>query len=74
MKVTIDTLIEIAETTEDLNIKENILNEVRWLIYELATTYNCPSNWREIGEKLAEEYKENNYIYEALKLYEYETE
>lgn len=72
MKKTIKNLIAIAEQTEDLNIQEAILKEVAYLIYVFATTINCPSNWRDIAEELAEEYKDNNDIYEALQLYEYE--
>lgn len=72
MKAIIKRLINIAETTEDWNTKERILNEIADIISEFATTYNCPSDWREIGELLAEEYKNNNYIFEALSLWEYE--
>lgn len=71
MKETIKNLINIAVKTEDLDIKDAILNEIKNLIYELATTYNCPSNWRDIAEELAEEYLNNNDIYEALNLWNY---
>lgn len=74
MKKIIKRLIRIAEQTEEFIARESILNEVKDLINEFATTYNCPSNWRDIGEELAEEYKGNHDIYEALHLWEYETE
>ena len=72
MKEVIKNLISIADKTADLDIKDAILNEVKNLIYTLATTYNCPSNWRDIAEELAEEYRNNPDIYEVLKLWDYE--
>lgn len=41
------------------------------LIDEMANTINCPSNWRDIGEELAEEYRNNDWVMENCKLYEY---
>lgn len=38
----------------------------------MTVTINCPSNWRDIGEELAEEYKGNDWVMENCKLYEYE--
>ena len=72
MKNTIKRLIRFADTVEDFDTRERLLTEVKDLINEFATTYNCPSNWRNIGEELAEEYKDNIDIYEALHLWEYE--
>ena len=72
MKRIIKRLIRLAEATEDFDTRESLLKEVRDLINELVTTYNAPSNWRDIAEELAEEYKDNNDIYEALHLWEYE--
>lgn len=71
MKNIIKNLINIAEKTENIDTQYEILNEVKNLIYELATTYNCPSNWQSIAEELAEEYKGKHYIYEALGLWDY---
>ena len=72
MKRIIKRLIRLAETTEDFDTRDAILKETRDIINEFATTFNCPSNWRDIGGELAEEYKDNNDIYEALHLWEYE--
>lgn len=72
MKEAIKNLINIADKTADLDIKDAILNEIKNLIYTLITTYNCPSNWRDIAEELAEEYRNNPDIYEALNLWDYE--
>ena len=74
MKRIIKRLIRIAETTEDFDTRDSLLKETRDIINELATTYNCPSNWRDIAEELAEEYKDNHDIFEALRLYEYSVE
>ena len=72
MKETIKNLINIAEKTENIDTQYEILNEVKNLIYELATTYNCPSNWQDIAKELAEEYEyNNNLIYEVLQLWDY---
>lgn len=72
MKKTIIDLITIAEQTENIDVANAILKDVAYLIYTLADTINCPSNWRSIAEELAEEYKDNIYVYEALQLWEYE--
>ena len=71
MKKIIKNLISIAEKTENLDTKYEILNEIKNLIYTFAIAYNCPSNWRDIAEELAEEYADNSFIYEALQLYDY---
>ena len=71
MKETIKNLINIAEKTEDIDTQIEILDEVRNLIYDLARTINCPSNWRDIAEELAKEYEDNNFVYEALQLWNY---
>lgn len=36
------------------------------LMGELASTYNCPSNWRSILDELYEKYKENDWAMEAV--------
>lgn len=41
------------------------------LMSEFAVTVNCPSNWRDIGEVMAEEYNGNDWIEENCKLYEF---
>lgn len=71
MKETIKNLINIAEQTENIDTKYKILEEIKNLIYEFATTINCPSNWRNIAEELAEEYADNNFVYESLQLWDY---
>ena len=73
MKNIIKNLIKIADEAEDVNVQYKILDEVQSLIYRLATTINCPSNWRSIAEELVEEYNtpDKQWIYEALQLWDY---
>ncbi len=55
------------------NIDEayELIRFTRDLIDECATTINCPSNWRDIGEKLAEEFDSDSWEYENLELWNY---
>lgn len=41
------------------------------IMSEFARTINCPSNWRSIGEKMAEEFSGNDWIEEYCLLYEF---
>ena len=50
MEQTIRLMIEQAETEENYSL----IGYVKQLIDEFTTTINCPSNWRDIGSKLAE--------------------
>lgn len=72
LKYAIKHLIGIAEKINDVDTQSELLDEVSNIISELASTINCPSNWRSIGEELAEEYVDNRLVYESLKLWEYE--
>ena len=66
MKEIIRNMLDKAFEEKDLELA-NIAND---LMGELASTYNCPSNWRDILEELYEEYKNNDWIIEAV--YEFE--
>ena len=57
-------------------LKDDILEFAKRLIDELADTSNAPSNWRNVGEKIADEWnradwqwEDTDYIYEGLELY-----
>ena len=65
MEQTIRLMIEQAETEENYSL----IGYVKQLIDEFATTINCPSNWRDIGEEIAEEYKDNTWVYDELELW-----
>ena len=41
------------------------------LMCEFARTVNCPSNWREIGSRMAAEFQGNEWVEENCKLYEF---
>ena len=62
MKEIIKQLLDKAYEEKDLDLA-NIAND---LMGELASTYNCPSNWRDILEELYKEYKSNEWIIEAV--------
>lgn len=68
MEKIISDMIEQAEVNEDLEL----LEYARRLVEELADTINCPSNWRNIGEQLAQKYKDNDWVYSYMQLYYYE--
>lgn len=47
----------------------DLISFTRELINDFANTINCPSNWRDIGEKLANEYSEDSWVFENLELW-----
>ena len=67
MEQTIRNMINQAETEENYSLIEY----ARQIVDELAITINCPSNWRNIGEKLAEEYDSDSWVYENMELWNY---
>lgn len=42
------------------------------IMCKFANTVNCPSNWRSIGEKMAEHFKNNSWVMENCNLYEFQ--
>ena len=66
MKAIIRNILDKAFEENDLDLAV-IAND---LMSELASTFNCPSNWRDILEELYEEYKDNEWIIESV--YEFE--
>ena len=65
MEQTIRLMIEQAETEENYSL----IGYVKQLIDEFVNTINCPSNWRDIGSKLAEEYDPSTWVWEELELW-----
>lgn len=51
---------------------EEMANMVYELLSQFASTFNCPSNWRDLGERLANEYAGNDWIIENCKLWDFE--
>lgn len=76
MKETIKDMIEKAiwyyEQIDRVDEAFELIRFVRDLIDKFAETINCPSNWRSIGEELAEEYKDNSWVFDELELWNYE--
>ena len=62
MKGIIRNILDKAYEEKDLDLA-NIAND---LMEKLANTFNCPSNWRNVLEELYEEYKNNDWIIEAV--------
>ena len=61
------TIREIIAQADD----ERNFDLIRWvkdILDEFASTYNCPSDWRHIGEGLAGEYPADSWVYENLGL------
>ena len=65
MKDIIKRMIEQAEIEEDYAL----INYAKQIVDELAMTFNAPSNWRDIGEELANEYDESDWVYEEMELW-----
>ena len=70
MEQTIRLMVEQAETEENYSL----IGYVKQLIDEFATTINCPSNWRDVGSKLAEEYDTSTWVWEELELWNHKEE
>lgn len=62
MKEIIKYLLNRAIDERDLELAETASD----LMGELASTYNCPSNWRSILDEVYEEYKENEWAMESV--------
>lgn len=67
MKEIIKSLIQKAIDEQDYDL----LRITSVLIYKLTTTYNAPSNWRNIGTELEEVYKNDTWVYDGLDLIDY---
>lgn len=64
----IKRMIIRAEENNDFDLADDAYE----ILSTLAGTFNAPSNWRDIGEELAEEFSCNNWIMDSCKLYEFE--
>lgn len=66
-----EQLIELIMKAEEYGCYDLLMIAER-IINELATTYNAPSDWRSIGEELIDYYKDNGWVYDGLRLRNYE--
>ena len=67
----IEKAIYYKETIKSIDEAYELIRFIRDLIEEFAETINCPSNWRDIGSKLAEEYDPSTWVWEELELWNY---
>ena len=74
IKEMIEKAIYYEEKIGRVDEARELIRFVKDLIDKFALTINCPSNWRSIGELLAEEYKDNSWIYDELELWNYTEE
>lgn len=70
MEQIIIEMIEKAKESQDFDLLTFAFN----IIEELASTANAPSDWRSIGERLAEKYSNDSWVYNNLELWEFEKE
>lgn len=68
----VEKAIYYKENLKFIDEAYDLLKFVRDLIEQMASTINCPSNWRDIGETLVEKYKDNKMVYDELQLWNYE--
>ena len=68
MLKSIEKMIDTVIASDDVDY--NLLDSISDMLYELASTFNAPSDWREIPGKLAKKYK-GTETYNYLELYNY---
>lgn len=68
METVIRDMIECVDLLRD----EEMANAVYKLLSTFASTINCPSNWRDLGEQMAVEYAGNDWIMENCRLWDFE--
>lgn len=62
LKEHLQKLIDISMSIEDYKKQEDLMECVRDILDTLQDTINAPSNWRDIKERLQEEYKNDNDV------------
>ena len=65
----IEKAIYYKEIIKNIDEAYELIRFTRDLIDKFAETINCPSNWRDIGSKLAEEYDPSTWVWEELELW-----
>lgn len=71
IKEMVEKAIWYKENLNFIDESYDLLKFVRDLIYKMALTINCPSDWRDIGTELEQKYKNNSWVYEELELWNY---
>ena len=62
-----DTIKEMIAQAEDEGNFE-LICWIKEILNEFALTFNCPSNWRDLGTELEREYPKDSWVYENLEL------
>lgn len=62
LKEHLQKLIDISMSIEDYKKQEDLMECIRDILDTLQDTINAPSNWRDIKERLQEEYKNDNDV------------
>ena len=70
----VDKAIWYYEDLNQVDEAQELIRFIREIIDKFASTINCPSNWRDIGVVLANEYKDNPWVFDELELWNYEEE
>lgn len=67
MEKIIREMIENANNHHDSEMADVVYK----LLSQFASTFNCPSNWRDLGEQMAKEYAGNDWVIENCKLWDF---
>ena len=59
----LETIMNIEDYWSDIQDLQDLYSE---LLRQFENTINCPSNWRDIKERLQEEYKDNNFALDII--------
>lgn len=72
IKSMIEKAIYYKENLGFYDESRELLHFAAQLIEQMALTINCPSNWRNIGSELRQEYRDDTWIFDELELWNYE--
>lgn len=67
MENIIREMIESANKHHDYEMADTVYK----LLSKFAYTWNCPSNWRDLGGQMEEEYAGDDWIMENCKLWDF---
>lgn len=62
-KSMLETIMSIEDYWSDIQDLQDLYSE---LLEQFVNTINCPSNWRDIKERLQEEYKDNDFALDII--------
>ena len=66
-----EIIIAMIQEAEETN-NYRLIDSIKELIDKFALTHNCPSGWRSVGEELAGQYKDNEWVYDNLELWNHD--